>query len=316
METTEDRCPACSDHARLTWGQNPHRIHSPSMSLASQEIYLAHADLIERALASVCRRHRLHGPDAEDFSSAARLHLIDNDYAVLRQFQGRCSLPSFLIVVITRQFQDWRNARWGKWRPSAAAKRLGDTAVQLETMTVRDGLTLDEAYELLRTHHRIPHTREGIEALAARFPTRHKKAFVNDDVIETIRAKTPTAEDEVVAREAAAAAQRASDALASALRQLPAQDRLILRMRFRDNCPIADIARALRIEAKPLYRRIERALAILREVLEAGGLTAEDLTIAWSERGFDFLDNAEAWGEVRTFSRSGHAPAPTGGHRE
>jgi RNA polymerase sigma factor for flagellar operon FliA len=286
------------------------------MSSASHEIYLTHADLIERALASVCRRQGLYGPDAEDFASTARLHLMTDDYAVLRQFQGRSSLPTYLIVVITRQFQDWRNARWGKWRPSAEAKRLGDTAVRLETLTVRDGLTLDEAYEVLRTKHQATEDRAALEAMAARFPIRHKRSFVDDEAIEAMPASTGTAEDEVMAQEAAAAAQRASDALASAMRQLPAQDRLIVRMRFRDGCAIADIARALRLEAKPLYRHIEKVLVSLRRALEADGLTAADLATAWSQHGFEGLDSQESWGEVRPFSRSGHTPALTGGHRE
>ena len=286
------------------------------MASASHETYLANADLIERALASVCRRHGLYGADAEDFSSSARLHLIKDDSAILRKFEARSSLSTYLIVVITRQFQDWRNARWGKWRPSAEAKRLGETAVRLETLTTRDGLSLDEAYEVLRTRHQIPDTRAAVETMAARLPVRHKRTFVSDDVVETLPATTETGEDAVIALEAAATARRASDALTAATRQLPAQDRLILKMRFQDGCQIADIARALRLEAKPLYRRLEKLLTELRQTLVAGGLTAADLTVAWSRQGFDALDQPESGAEVRPFSRSGKAPAMTGGQRD
>ena len=286
------------------------------MAAASQDLYLANADLIERALATVCRRQSIYGVDAEDFSSTARLHLIDDDYAVLRQFQGRSSLPSYLIVVITRQFQDWRNARWGKWRPSAAAKRLGDTAVRLETLTVRDGLTLDEAIEVLRVHHQIAESRTDLEAIAARFPVRHKRTFVEEDAVELMAAADRSAEEQAMAQEAAVAARRAKDALATALRQLPAQDRLIIKMRFHDNCPIAEIARALQLDAKPLYRRIEGLLATLRKTLMAAGLTSADLSFAWSQQGFDQLDGQESRGDVRPFVRSGHSPALTGGHRD
>src|SRR5688572_10075713 len=209
------------------------------MSSASHEIYLANADLIERTLAWTCRRHSLFGADAEDFSSTARLHLIEDDYAVLRRFQERSSLTSYLIVVITRQFQDWRNARWGKWRPSAEAKRLGDVAVRLETLTGRDGFTLDEAHELLRTHHGITESREALESLAGRFPRRYKKSFVDGEVMDAMAASTGSAEDELETKEAAAAARRASDCLLSAMRHLAPQDRLILRMRFQDNCQVA-----------------------------------------------------------------------------
>src|SRR5688572_7302088 len=179
------------------------------MSSASHEIYLANADLIERTLAWTCRRHSLFGADAEDFSSTARLHLIEDDYAVLRRFQERSSLSSYLIVVISRQFQDWRNARWGKWRPSAEAKRLGEFAVRLETLLVRDGLSLDEAYEVLRTRYQVTQSRAELEALAARFPIRHKRSFVDDPVIGTMPSTNISAEQEVITREAEAAALRA-----------------------------------------------------------------------------------------------------------
>lgn len=286
------------------------------MAAASQDIYLANADLIERALAAVCRRYGLYGPDAEDFSSIARLHLIEDDYAVLRRFEGRSSLPTYLVVVITRQFQDWRNARWGKWRPSAEAKRLGETAVRLETLTVRDGLSLNEAHQVLSTNHQISETLDELEAIAARFPVRHKRSFVAEEAIDAMPAVSRSAEDDVMAHEAAAAARRASDALSAALRELPPQDRLIVKMRFRDNCAIADIARALRIDAKPLYRHLERTLMGLRQTLHASGLKTADLTLAWSMQGFDALDGAESWGEVRPFSRRDRGEALTGGLRD
>ena len=286
------------------------------MSSASHEIYLAHADLIERALATVCRRNNVYGADAEDFSSTARLHLIEDDYAVLRRFEGRSSLPTYLVVVVTRQFQDWRNAKWGKWRPSAEARRLGPTAVRLETLTVRDRLTLDEAYELLQTQHQIPESRQAVEALAARFPIRHKRSFVDDAVMDTLPTNLPPPDDGVAARDAAAIAHDVSGVLTSEVRKLPAQDRLILKMRFEDDCPIADIARALRLEAKPLYRRLEKLLTTLRTALEAAGMTASTIARAMTDRGFDFLDAGETRGDVRPFDRTGRAPVMTGGHRE
>ena len=134
--------------------------------------------------------------------------------------------------------------------------------------------------------------------------------------METMPASTGSADEALEAQEAAAAAQRATDCLLSAMRQLAAQDRLILRMRFQDNRQVSDIARALQIEAKPLYRHIEKLLVTLRRILEGEGLTSADLTAAWSKQGFDGIEGSESWGEVRPFDRSGRTPALTGGHRE
>jgi len=279
------------------------------------ELYVANADLIERTITSVCRRHQLFGADAEDLAGVVRLHLIEDNYAVLRRFEGRASLTSYLSVVITRQFQDWRNARWGKWRPSAEAKRMGETAVRLETLTVRDGLTLDEAHEVLRTHYRIPDSRASLEALCARFPVRHKRMMVDDAAMEVLATSEANAEQRAVASELASTASRASGALGHSLKALPHQDQLILRMRFHDNMPIADIAKALHLEAKPLYRRIDKLLASLRTSLEATGLTSRIVAEALDAHGFDD-DMQEIDGRVRPFERRGHAPAMTGGHGE
>src|SRR4029079_5287918 len=150
---------------------DPIENRAAALAVEFEAIYLAHRELIDRAIWSVCRRHGLSGADADDFAGGVRLHLIEDDYAVLRRFEQRSSLQTYLLAVITHCFQDFRNARWGKWRPSAEARRLGPLAVRLETMTVRDGLTLDEAYETLRTHFNLTESRQAIEVMAARFPS-------------------------------------------------------------------------------------------------------------------------------------------------
>jgi hypothetical protein len=47
-------------------------------------------------------------------------------------------------------------------------------------------------------------------------------------------------------------------------------------MRFEDAVPVADIARALHLNQKRLYRTIERLLASIGERLEAEGVSRED----------------------------------------
>lgn len=285
------------------------------MAASHDELYVSHAELIERSIGAVCRRHNLFGPDAEDFAGIVRIHLISDNYAVLRRFQGRSSMASYLTVVITRQFQDWRNARWGKWRPSAEAKRLGETAVRLETLTVRDGLTMDEACELLRSRHQTLDSRASLEAMSARFPVRHKRLMVDDSAMELMAAPGEDAESRVVAAEVSSTAARASAMLGRSLKGLAPQDQLILRMRFTENMQISEIAKALQLEAKPLYRRIEKLLESLRGALEATGLTATLVTEALDAHGFDETLR-ESGGGVRPFMRRSHTPALTGGHRE
>lgn len=283
--------------------------------VSAHDIYLSHRDLIERALTLVCRRQRLSGSDGEDFCSTFRLHLMEDDYAVIRAFQGRSSLQTYLVTVITHFFQDWRNARWGKWRPSAEAKRLGPLAVQLETLIARDRLTMDEACEVLRLQHGATEPRAALEQIAARLPARTGRTFVGDEALETHAAPDERADRTLENREAAAVAERAAGALAQALQSLPAQDRLILKLRFADGQRVVEIARLLRVDQKALYRRIERMLLQLRECLERASISGALLLQAMDERGFDLrLGEAEVEtaADVRPFDRSAASPVSPG----
>ncbi len=280
---------------------------------SAHDVYLANQELIERAIQFTCRRHHIYAADAQDFTSVARLHLLDDDCAVIRAFKGRSSLQTYLITVLTRCFLDWRNGRWGKWRPSVVAKRMGPLAVRLETMLSRDGLRLDDAYETLRTNFAVTESRDALAAMAAQFPQRSRRGFVSDDGLDEQPAIGGAADTPLRREEAAEVAGQAAQVLRDAIRQLPNQDRLILRMRFEDDFGIADIARALSLEPKPLYRRMTRLLSTLRDHLESHGVTAEAAAEVLDQHAFDLVDEGQAPktpGDVRPFFKGGSSPAP------
>ena len=281
----------------------------------SPEVYLANRELIDDAIAAVCRRRRLPPDEADDFASDARLHLIKDDYAVLRAFQERSTLRTFLFAVLSHLFLDWRNARWGKWRPSAEAKRMGPLAVRLETLMSRDRLSFDEACETLQANHGVTASRTELEAIAARFPHRPRRSFTSDDGLDSLPAGDGAADDLLVKASATASASRARAALGTLMSELPAQDRLILQMRFTDGHRIQDIARMLDLEAKPLYRRLERLLADLRRGLESRGVTAAEALDAIEHEGFLAESEdppAESRGGVRPFAREAPSPVSEG----
>jgi RNA polymerase sigma factor (sigma-70 family) len=278
----------------------------------SEQLFLAQLDLIERAIAAICRRQRLPASEAEEFAGTVRLHLIDRDYAVLRKFQGRSSIKTYLIAVITHCYQDWRNAQWGKWRPSVEAKRQGPIAVRLEQLIVRDGLTLDEACETLRTNLQLNETRQELESMAVRFPARPIRRFVSEEALDQYPDQARDPDATLRERDSNDLAARALDQLAGAIRGLAGPDRFILRMRFEDDLSIADIARVLHLDAKPLYRRIERMLGDLRQGLEDAGLPASAVADLIADGGFgrtprESGDGSESRRGVRLFSRGGSA---------
>ncbi|MGB5160561.1 MAG: sigma-70 family RNA polymerase sigma factor [Thermoanaerobaculia bacterium] len=245
-------------------------------SVTPEETFTYNLELIDRVIRSICRRNCVLEDEAEDFESWARLKLIDNDYAVLRRFQGRSTLKTYLTTVLHNLFRDYRIGKWGKWRPSAVAKRKGAVAAQLETLLMRDGYSLHEAIEMLRTNFEVEATVEELEAIAAELPPRVSRKMDGEASIERMVIEGHV-EERVIESERSELAARTEATLAEALATLPAEDRLMLRMRYQDGFTIASIATALGLEQRPLYRRFERSLVTLRQELEARGLGLDEV---------------------------------------
>jgi RNA polymerase sigma factor for flagellar operon FliA len=237
---------------------------------------------IEQTIRFIGRRNRLSASEQEDFASEVKLALIENDYAVLARFEGRSSLRTYLVTVIQRLFLDYRRRLWGKWHPSAEALRLGPLALRLEMLVYRDGYSASEACELVRTNLAVGESREALMEVLGRLPARQRgqaqPSIDNEDRTEFV-ANLPASEltNPHVALQASETATRCQSAIEHALEELPADDRILLRLRFVDDVSVADIARSFRLDQKRLYRRIDSLLGDLRRSLEAAGLSWDDV---------------------------------------
>ena len=241
-----------------------------------QALYVEHLDAINRISESLCRRNGLRDADAEDFASEVRLKLLQDDYAVLRKFRGTSSTTTFLTVVISNLFRDHRIKEWGKWRPSAEAKRRGEAAVLLEVAVYRDGRTFEEACTVLEQNGRLGVTREELRKILSELPRRPARRVVEEANSEELVA-VDSADGSVLEGERSAHVRAATEAVKKALAQLEPEDRLIVQMRFFEGFTIADVARDLEIPQKPLYARIQRILGTLGRQLAAQGVRAESL---------------------------------------
>jgi RNA polymerase sigma factor for flagellar operon FliA len=250
--------------------------------------------LVDDVVRFVGRRHHLSVEETEELNASVRLKLIERDYEVLRAFQGRCSLRTYLTTVVQRHFLDARIAQWGKWRPSATAKRLGPAAVLLDRLLTRDGHSFEDAVTVLREHHRVELPDADLASIAAQLPQRVSRRFVGDGGLEELPAPADPAVDVAERRDEAA---RMDGALAAALDRLADDERLLLRLRFREDLSVADIARLLKIDQKPLYRRLERLKTGLRRELEAAGIR-RDLVLALVGAPDVELDPVLGTGEV------------------
>ncbi|HXO27608.1 MAG TPA: sigma-70 family RNA polymerase sigma factor [Thermoanaerobaculia bacterium] len=253
-----------------------------------EQLYHAQVETIRKLAAYACRRYGFGREEVEDFTQHVLAKIWDEGCAVLQKFQGRSNLASYLAVVVQRALQDYVNSRWGKWRPSKAAQRRGQLAIDLETLLVRDRLGFDEACRTLRSRGATATDAE-LDEIAARLPPRPPRridgSYDGAGGSGDIRgAGTPgrrepvaaeSADDRIRASERQQRWQHAMQALAAALAALPAEDRLIAKMV--GEFGVVDIAAHLGLEQKPLYKRKEKILARLREVLESAGVSAADV---------------------------------------
>jgi RNA polymerase sigma factor for flagellar operon FliA len=241
-----------------------------------EALFLSHLGTIERITGATCSRRGLAGDDSADCASWVKSRLIEDDYAILRKFRGESSITTYLTVVIAMLVRDYRVRRWGRWRPSAAARRMGTVATRLEKLVYRQGYRLDEAAELLRSRGETDLSDREIVTAFKELPPRAPLRPVDVGPEPLAAAQAAGGAEDVVESEAAATERRSIErAVARGLERLAPQDRLVLRMRFWAGSTVADIARGLGVPQKPLYRQIERALAQLRSELETAGVSRE-----------------------------------------
>jgi RNA polymerase sigma factor for flagellar operon FliA len=254
--------------------------------------FLEELNTIERAIRFACRRASLFDADAEDFESYVKLKLIENDYDVIRRFEGRSSFWAFIAVVVQRLVLDYRIHLWGRWHASAEAKRIGETAIAVESMILRDGRSLDEALPPLQ--RRWPQlSRADVERILDRLPRRNPRPFMAalDEIGSSVHTDPSTVEEAAFLSDHLLLSRRMSDAIRNSLREVPIDERSLLRMRFEGGMTIAEISRALGVDQKPLYRRMKRGLFRLRAHLEQcgfGDADAETLLRARCDLDFGF----------------------------
>lgn len=248
-----------------------------SSTASSERLFVESLPVVDRILAIIARRHALAASDTEEFAAWARSRLMDDGYAILRKFGGRSSLATYLSVVLSNLFRDFRNARWGRWRPSAAAGRMGPVGIRLDELLHRDGCSLREAMGILQSAGSTL-TEGELTRMAARLPSHLTHREVGIEHADAV--PTPSDVDRPASER-----DRVTAALEAALATLSDEERIITRLRYWDGTSIADIARTLHLDQKPLYRRFEDIQQRLRVVLERHGVSEAMAREALAEEG-------------------------------
>ncbi len=234
---------------------------------------------IDSLTAAICRRRGLDRTEAEEFAADVRARFVESDYAPIRQFRRESSVATYLAVVISSWLRDYIVARDGRWRPSATALRAGPVAIHLERLMQRLGRTREEAIAEVFAAGDQPYSERELRDIALSLPTREplrpRRVFETDH--ELAASPSMLADALVTSGERDLEIARARRELNAALDSLATEDRLLVSMRFLEGHSVADIARTLTIEQKPLYRRLERSVSALRRHLESAGITTDSV---------------------------------------
>ncbi|HEV7426640.1 MAG TPA: sigma-70 family RNA polymerase sigma factor [Thermoanaerobaculia bacterium] len=240
----------------------------------AEEVFLTNLCLIDRAVGYVCHRNRVNRDEEEEFGSYVKFKLIESNYAIIRKFEGRSAFATYMTTVVQRMFFQYRVQMWGKWRPSAQAKRLGDKGITLERLLTRDGYTYSEAVAVLTAGCDPAFNADEIEAIYVRLPVRQPRPVLVSTIENTDNG--PSVEPDLFSGERAVIAHHTAATIDAAIATMDAEDQLILRMRFWNALTIPQIASGLKLDDKKLYKRITKLLAQLKLTLEGAGVQAAD----------------------------------------
>lgn len=233
--------------------------------------------LVDEVVQYVAWRHHLSADEGEDFASVVKLRLVEDDYRALRGFEGRSHPKTYLVTVVTHLLFDFRDSLWGRWRPSATAERLGPTAVLLEELITREGMSFPEAVEVMQGTHRVPLSREALRDLLHELPVRTPRLRVDEAALATSHAEGGAPDEGLALAEHLERVDRVETALKRALAKLTANDRVLMAMRYMDDLTPPQVARAIGLDVRPVYRRLGQATETVRASMLAEGITPEDI---------------------------------------
>jgi len=234
-------------------------------------------DRYRRLIFSAIRHYAEDYDDVMDVFAQVCEALRANDLRRLRSYvdqtDHRARFSTWLVTVVRHLTVDWFRHRDGRRRLSAVAERLPPLQRRIFEYVFLDRRSHVEAYELIRSN--------GTSALTfGQFlvELRATYAVVIDGrrgrVLRELGGLLPP--DAEPAGDGEGAERR--ELVQQLLGSLSAQDRVALELHIVEELPAEQIARVLGLpNAKAVYNRVHRALAVLRARLALGGLQRHDV---------------------------------------
>lgn len=254
---------------------------------------------IRKTARIVGQRCGLSGDECEDLAGDVCLSLIENDYAKLRSFQGRCSFEGFLRTLVTNEARDLLRHRHGKLRPSATARRLGPGASRFEELRRNRGLSFVEASRQLEIEgHQVD--LRCLEELEASLGRRNGlRSFESLSALEKMPATELDPEHHALAHERIERHRHLLRVLDRALAELTPSDQLLLLL-YKERTA-KELALMFGFESdRKVYGRHQELCRHLERTLLAQGVGADRVELR------ELLDD---WADDEEIRRLGPSPS-------
>lgn len=221
-----------------------------------------------RLLFATIRNHARDYDEVMDVFTAVCEALRENDLARLRLYGSggvhRARFSTWLVVVVRNLALDRLRAVHGRRRPPAAADRLPPLQRRIFDLVFVKRYEHREAYERIRSAGPDLSFGRFLQELAAVYRTVGWRAPRHEP--------TPGAGEPSFIDGAAVPERERREILDRALAALPGEDAAVVRLYVVEGVSAAEVARILALpNAKAVYNRVYRALAVLRARLEESG---------------------------------------------
>jgi len=240
-------------------------------------------DRYRRLIFAAIRHYAQDYDDVMDVFARACEALRADDLRRLRSWveqpEHRARFSTWLVTVVRHLTVDWFRHRDGRRRLSAVAEGLPPLRRRIFELVFLDRRSHIEAYELIHAGEAPTLTfREFLGELRATYQavSKGRRGEILRDLAPTSDAVENLPADPTGPSATGAAEQ--SQLMERALTMLAPEDRLIVELYVLEELPAETVAKVLGLpNAKAVYNRSYRALALVREQLERAGVRREDL---------------------------------------
>jgi RNA polymerase sigma factor for flagellar operon FliA len=248
---------------------------------------------VQAAVRSFGRRRNLSAEDQDDLQGDIYEKLVTDDYHALRNFEGRSSMKTYLTTLVTRLAVDRQRQQEGRWRPSAAAKRLGEHAVAIDELITRRNYPIHEVWHIMKNRPGFTLTESETEALCEQLPRRAERFkqvnFKRDEMdeqgldIDSVTDKRPDPETEYIMKQSGDTQKQARQLLAKFSTSLTSREQLVLRMSYEDDLKLSEMVRQLGMTRHKIESLIKSIHVRFRQLLLQNGIREEQLIMDITE---------------------------------